>query len=198
MPRNSRFVLNDPTDHELIDQTLAGKAEAFDVLIRRYQDRLVHSLKYVLGSQDDALEAAQQAFVSAWKNLAGFRGDAAFYSWLYRIAFNASRTARRQRRMDTLSLDRLRDRGHLVADLSSSAMPDHSVTSAERVQLVQQALQSIAEEYRQPLILREIDGMSYDEIATALGIPVGTVRSRIFRARQELTDRLKRLFPEEW
>ena len=198
MPVDSRFVLNEPTDHELIDQTLAGKAEAFDALVRRYQDRLVHSLEHALGSREDALEAAQQAFVSAWKNLAGFRHDAAFYSWLYRIAFNAARTAQRRRRVDTTSLDRLRDGGQLAPDLSSSAKPDHSITSAERVQLVQQALGSIAEEFRQPLILREIDGMSYDEIADALEIPVGTVRSRIYRARQELTDRLRRLFAEDW
>jgi len=189
--------LSEPTDHELIDQTLAGQTESFDTLISRYQDRLVHSLEHALGSREDALEAAQQAFVSAWKNLSSFRQDAAFYSWLYRIAVNAARTAKRRRRVKTTSLDRLRDGAQLAPDPSPMANPDHNITSAERASQIRKALQSIAEEFRQPLVLREIDEMSYDEIATALEIPVGTVRSRIFRARQELTDRLTRLFPEE-
>jgi len=99
--------------------------------------------------------------------------------------------------VETTSLDRLRDAGHPIQDSTSSSNPGHNIDTAERVQLVRQALQSIAEEFRQPLVLREIDEMSYDEISAALEIPVGTVRSRIFRARQELTDRLRRMFPED-
>ncbi len=189
--------MSEPTDHELIDRTLAGQADAFDALIRRYQDRLVHSLEHSLGSREDALEAAQQAFVSAWKHLAGFRRDAAFYSWLYRIAVNASRTVARRRRVPAKSLDQLGEDGHITEDRRPSASPEHDMASAERVQLVQRELQAIAEEFRQPLVLREIDGMSYEQIAEALQIPVGTVRSRIFRARQELTDRLRRVFPDD-
>ncbi|MCH2203025.1 MAG: sigma-70 family RNA polymerase sigma factor [Fuerstiella sp.] len=189
--------MSEPADHDLIDQTLAGRAEAFDALVRRYQDRLVHSLEHALGSRDDALEAAQQAFVSAWKNLAGFRRDAAFYSWLYRIAFNAAKTARSRQRVRTTSLNQLHEYGQMPSDSNTATRPEQTATTEERIQLVQQAIRSIAEEYRQPLVLREIDGMSYDEIGLTLGIPVGTVRSRIFRARQELTDRLKRLFPDE-
>lgn len=189
--------MSEPTDNELIDSALAGRAEAFDELIRRHQDRLVHSLEHSLGSREDALDAAQQAFVSAWKKLAGFRRDAAFYSWLYRIAINASRTAARRRRVTATSLDRLRDGGHLTVDPRPSAHPGHELATAERVELVREALRGVAEEFRQPLVLREIDGMSYEEIATALEIPVGTVRSRIFRARQELTDRLKRALPND-
>lgn len=188
--------MTEASDHDLIEQTLAGQADAFDALIRRYQDRLVHSLEHNLGSREDALEAAQQAFVSAWKNLSSFRQDAAFYSWLYRIALNAARTAQRRRRVPTTSLNRLQEDGHLTEDTSLSASPDYDITSAERVQLVRQALQAIAAEFRQPLVLREIDGMTYEEVSEALSIPVGTVRSRIFRARQELTERLQRLFPD--
>ncbi len=190
--------MSDPSDHELIDEALGGSDEAFDALIGRYQKRLVHSLEYALGSREDALDAAQQAFVSVWRNLTGFRRNAAFYSWLYRIALNAARTAQRRQRVDAASLDRLRNHGELAQDSAPSSNPDHVVTSAERVELVQQGLHSIADEFRQPLVLREIDGMSYEEIAEALDIPVGTVRSRIFRARQKLIQRLKRLFPDEW
>ena len=190
--------MDDRPDHELIELVLSGTAEAFDALVRRYQRRLVHTLEHVLGSRDDALEAAQQAFVSAWKNLGDFRRDSAFYSWLYRIAVNAAVTIRRQRRIETASLDLLSDRGANPTDLSPDIRPDHRLTSQEHVQLVRDALGTIAEEFRQPLVLREIDGLSYDEIAKALEIPIGTVRSRIFRARQELTERLRRQFPDEF
>ena len=186
----------EPSDHELIRQTLEGTTSAFDELVRRYQQRLVRSLEHALGSRDDAMEAAQQAFVSAWKNLSGFRQDAAFYSWLYRIAINAARTARRRKRVETSSLDRLREAGQVAEDLSPDAAPDHGLTSEERVRVIRSALAEIAEEFRQPLILREMDGLSYDEIAEALEIPTGTVRSRIFRARQELTEKLRRLFAD--
>ena len=81
--------MSERADNDLIDETLAGSASAFDEIVRRYQERLVRSLEHSLGSREDALEAAQQAFVSAWKNLSGFRRDSAFYSWLYRIALNA-------------------------------------------------------------------------------------------------------------
>lgn len=189
--------MSEPDDNELIDSALAGQADAFDELIRRHQDRLVHSLEHSLGSREDALEAAQQAFVSAWKNLSGFRRDAAFYSWLYRIAINASRTSARRRRVSATSLDRLRDGGHTTEDPRPSSRPGHDLATAERVQLVRQALAAIPEEFRQPLILREMDGMAYDEISETLEIPVGTVRSRIFRARAELTERLRRAFPDD-
>jgi len=137
--------------------------------------------------------------VSAWKNLSGFRRDSAFYSWLYRIAVNAARSSRRKKRINATSLDQLRDAGgQIVEDPNSRGRPEHAIDQQERVQSVRDALQAIAVEFRQPLVLREMDGLSYEEIAEILEIPVGTVRSRIFRARQELTERLRRIFPEEF
>ena len=192
-------LLDDFSDQELIDQSLSGQPDAFDALVRKYQNRLVHSLEQAFGSREDAQEAAQQAFVSAWKNLSGFRQDSAFYSWLYRIAINAARTAKRKQRVNTTSLDHIRETGGRAAqDRSPQAQPDHAINQQERVQTVQAALQEIANEFRRPLVLREIDGLSYDEIAVVLDIPIGTVRSRIFRARQELTERLRRHFPDEF
>jgi RNA polymerase sigma-70 factor, ECF subfamily len=186
--------LPEQSDHELIDQTLAGSTSAFDEIVRRYQVRLVRSLEHSLGSREDALEAAQQAFVSAWKSLSGFRRDSAFYSWLYRIAVNAARTSRRRQRIEASSLNRIQEGGQTVEDHNPTVAPEHALATEERIRLVQQALQEIAEEFRRPLILREMDGLPYDEIATILEIPVGTVRSRIFRARQEVSDRLTRIF----
>ena len=105
-----------------------------------------------------------------------------------------ARTSRRKQRVDAMSLDRIQDGGHTVEDQDPNIAPDHALMTEERVRLVQQALQEIAEEFRRPLILREMDGLPYDEIASILDIPVGTVRSRIFRARQEISDRLTRTF----
>ena len=189
--------MDNHSDNQLIQLSVEGNLEAFDVLVVRYQDRLIHSLTQVLGSRDDALEVAQQAFVSAWRRLDTFRQDAAFYSWLYRIAMNAAISRKRQERLSTTSLDNyVAASGQTPVDHNVDTNPERQLVSQEHVQLVQTALGKLAEEFRQPLVLKEIDGFSYDEIATILEIPIGTVRSRIFRARRELTEQLKRIFPE--
>ncbi len=185
--------MNSQTDLQLIDATLSGKTEAFDELIRRYQDRLVHSLEHALNSRDDALDVAQQAFVLAWKKLSTFRRESAFYSWLYRIARNVAISSIRQPKIKSGSLDQLQDAaGFEPTDGNSESAPEHALKQFEEINLVQNALQEIPEEFRQPLILKEIDGMSYEQIAKILDIPLGTVRSRIFRARQELIAKLQR------
>ena len=190
-------TLDNLPDNQLIRLSVEGSLEAFDVLVVRYQDRLIHSLAQALGSRDDALEIAQHAFVSAWRRLDSFRQDAAFYSWLYRIAMNAAISRKRQERLSTTSLDNyVAASGQSPVDQNVDTNPEHQLMSQEHVQLVQAALGKLAEEFRQPLVLKEIDGFSYDEIATILEIPIGTVRSRIFRARRELTEQLKRIFPE--
>lgn len=186
------------SDLQLIQKSINGSLEAFDTLVRRYQDRLVHSLEHALNSREDALDAAQQAFVSAWQKLGAFRQDAAFYSWLYRIAMNAAISRRRKQRIATTSLDRhVEESGMPPVDNNEDADPQRQLTSAEHVRLVQEALSQLAEEFRQPLVLKEIDGLPYEEIATILDIPIGTVRSRIFRARREMTERLSRVFGED-
>ena len=191
-------MADDVPDKQLIQRCVDGDTTAFEILVRRYEDRLVHSLEHALNSRDDAMDAAQQAFVSAWKKLSTFRQDAAFYSWIYRIAVNAAISARRKRRVPTTSLQAyVEASGSLPADDNADADPQHRLKTEERVQLVRAALQQLAEEFRQPLVMKEIDDFSYDEIATILEIPVGTVRSRIFRARREITERLQRAFSED-
>jgi len=190
--------LDSYSDNQLIQLTLEGQLEAFDVLVRRYQDRLVHSLQHGLGSREDALDAAQQAFVSAWRKLDTFRQDSAFYSWLYRIAMNAAVGNRRKQRLSTTSLDNYAQAtGQDPVDESTAADPEGRINSDERIRHVQQTLLQLAEEFRQPLVLKEIDGMSYEQIAEVLDIPIGTVRSRIFRARREMTERLGRIFKDD-
>ena len=189
--------LDSISDNQLIQQTIAGNTSAFGALIERYQDRLVHSLEHAIGSREDALDAAQQAFVSAWKNLASFRQDAAFYSWLYRVALNAAISNKRRQRVPTTSLENyVAAAGVVPHDKNSDADPERQLASDEHVCLVREALLQLAKEFRQPLVLKEMDGFSYEEIASILDIPIGTVRSRIFRARKELTERLQRLFGE--
>ncbi len=190
--------MDKPSDLILIQDALAGSSAAFDQLMVRYQDRLVHSLEHSLGSRDDALEVAQQAFIQAWRRLSTFRGESAFYSWIYRIARNVASSHNRRQRLRTTSLESFTDAtGFEPVDARQSAIPDHELEKAEQLQAVQLALQQIPEDFRQPLVMKEIDGFSYEEIAQVLDIPLGTVRSRIFRARQELAERLKRsLRPE--
>lgn len=185
--------MNSSSDLQLIHATLKGDLSAYDELVHRHQDRLVHSLEHSIGSREDALDIAQQAFILAWKNLASFRGDAGFYSWLYRIARNAAVSQIRKPKLDSGSLEHLQDSsGYEPQDLHPETTPEHSMIQAEQTEMVRIALQEIAEEFRQPLVLKEIDGFSYEEIAEIMDIPLGTVRSRIFRGRQELISRLQR------
>ncbi|MEN9554554.1 MAG: Sigma-24 [Planctomycetota bacterium] len=185
--------MDERSDQDLIELTRSGESSAFDLLVRRYQDRLVHSLEHVLSSREDALDIAQQAFLLAWKKLASYRGESSFYSWLYRIAVNAAASHFRRPTVSAGSLDQLHDVGGIeLPDRRVATGPGQSLEQEEEIQRVRQALQQVSEEFRQPLILREIEGFSYDQISEILGIPSGTVRSRIFRARQELMERLDR------
>jgi RNA polymerase sigma-70 factor (ECF subfamily) len=182
------------TDQSLIDATLAGDSSAFDVLVLRYQDRLVHSLEHALGSHDEAIDIAQQTFVQAWRRLSTFRAESAFYTWLYRIARNIAVGQYQRQRPAMGSLEGLAEAGGFdPVDHRPSSTPEYQLNQSEQHLAVRNALQQIPEEFRQPLIMKELDGFSYDEIGRILEIPPGTVRSRIFRARQELADRLKRI-----
>jgi RNA polymerase sigma-70 factor (ECF subfamily) len=175
-------------DAPLIAATLAGDSAAFGQLVGRYQDRLYNALFRVLGSAEDARDIVQDAFVQAYTKLNTFRGSSKFYTWLYRIAFNLAMShARRQR--PTRSLERARDvfGGEPV---DGRPMPEANLTQREQVTLVHTALAALNPEYRQILVLRELEGCRYDEIAEILELPAGTVRSRLFRARLQLRDQL--------
>jgi RNA polymerase sigma-70 factor (ECF subfamily) len=175
-------------DGELIRATLGGDSAAFGMLVRKHQDRLLTSLTHVCGSRDEAEDVAQEAFVHAYLKLASFAGGSAFYTWLYRIAFNAAISRRRKRR-DTSSVDYTRQAtGGEPLDLREGA--EDRVLRQERAAQLQQALSRLGEEFRVVLVLREIDGCDYETIAQILGLPVGTVRSRLHRARLQLKEEL--------
>ena len=175
-------------DASLIAATLAGDTAAFGRLVGLYQDRLYNSLLRVVGSPEDARDLVQDAFVQAFLKLDSFRGSSAFYTWLYRIAFNLAMShARRGHKMTSLD----GAKAHCGSEpVDGQPAPDSEMLRSERVELVHAALGELSAEYRQILVLRELDGCRYDEIAEILELPVGTVRSRLFRARLQLRDQL--------
>jgi len=182
-------------DQVLIAETLAGDASAFGVLVRRYQDRLYNAMVQSLGYWDEAHDVVQDAFVQAFLKLHSFQGQAKFYTWLYRIAFNTAASSRRRRR-PSLSLDQSRENGG-QEPLYGGEAPHDQILRAERVNRVQRALGTLTEDHRKILVLREMDGMAYEDIAEILELPVGTVRSRLFRARMQLREELREVVEDE-
>ena len=174
---------------------MAGDRAAFGDLVERYQDRLFNTLVRIVGSREDAADAAQDAFVQAYVKLESFRGASQFYTWLYRIAMNLALTRRRRRRT-VASLDAAKE---CVGDepVDAAPTPYENLMTRERAEQVQSALDHLGDQHRKILVLREMEGCSYEAIAEILELPVGTVRSRLFRARLQLRDRLRSLWGEE-
>jgi RNA polymerase sigma-70 factor, ECF subfamily len=181
-------------DAQLIDQALNGQSEAFGQLVLKYQDRLFNTVFHVVGHAEDARDIVQEAFVQALVKLESFRRESAFYTWLYRIAFNVAMSHKRQRRA-TVSMDRLRETTHMEP-LDEEDNPAECLERKERCRQVRHAIGQLAKEYRAVLVLREIDGCCYETIADVLDLPIGTVRSRLHRARLQLRDELKTVLAE--
>jgi RNA polymerase sigma-70 factor (ECF subfamily) len=181
------------SDEPLIARSLAGDSAAFGELVLRHQDRLFNALAHLLGSPHDAADVAQDAFVLAYRNLSSFQGKSAFYSWLFRIAYNAAVNFRRRERSDKRSVETRRQQsGEEPVDGRAGADPGESLQTDERRRAVQTALSEMADDYRCALVLKEIEGLPYEQIAEVMQCPVGTVRSRIHRARQEMRGKLER------
>jgi RNA polymerase sigma-70 factor (ECF subfamily) len=182
-------------DASLIERTRGGEPEAFGELVTRYQDRLFNMLVRVCGETEEARDVAQEAFVQAFVKLESFQGKSAFYTWLYRIAQNTA-ISRRRRRKPMASLDEARDNAG-IEPADPDARPEANLQRAEQAVQVQAALATLSEEHRTVLVLREIDGRDYDTIGQMLDIPVGTVRSRLHRARTQLKEEMERRSGEE-
>lgn len=176
-------------DDQLIEAALKGDSAAFGSLVQKYQDRLYNTLLHVVGSPDDARDVVQDAFVKAFLKLETFRRSSAFYTWLYRIAFNTAMSRQRRRRA-VGSLDERHDCGQDPVDQNGAA-PGDRLEQEELVGQVRAALETLSDDYRVVVVLRDIDGRGYDEIAAILEVPVGTVRSRLHRARMQLREQLK-------
>lgn len=175
-------------DDQLIEAALKGDSAAFGSLVQKYQDRLYNTVLHLVGSAEDARDVVQDAFVKAFLKLETFRRTSAFYTWLYRIAFNTAMSGGRRRTMR--SLDERHDCGEEPVDTEGAA-PGDRLEQEELASQVHAALDTLSDEHRVVIVLRDLDGRGYDEIAAILELPLGTVRSRLHRARMQLREQLK-------
>lgn len=184
-------------DKCLIDACRAGRTEAFGVLVNRYQDRLYPTVLRLAGCAEDAQDLMQEAFLRAFQKLDRFHGESSFYTWVYRIAVNLTLSGHRRRRVAARRRDDTRGLTLETASDPRDNDPSGPLERSERDQLIQNALNTLAPDHRAVVVMKEFDGLRYEEIGAILGVPVGTVRSRLHRARCELRDLLHDLVDEE-
>jgi RNA polymerase sigma-70 factor (ECF subfamily) len=184
---------NQASDQKLVERVQKGDNGAFDLLVLKYQHKIVNLVMRYVRDPELAQDITQEAFIKAYRALPRFRGDSAFYTWMYRIAVNTAKNhlaAQRRRPMD-IELD-LQDpeQYELHARLKETDTPEGVTLSNELLEIVERAIAALPEDLRTAIVLRELEGMSYEEIAQAMECPVGTVRSRIFRARDAISKKV--------
>ncbi len=184
------------SDQALVERVQRGDKAAFDVLVRKYQHKIVKLVTRYVHDATEALDVSQEAFIKAYRAIHGFRGDSAFYTWLYRIAINTAKNhlVAEGRRPLEHGMD-LQDpeQYDMQARLRDVDTPERLLLTDEIQRTVEQAIEDLPEDLRTAIVLREIEGMSYEQIAEAMSCPVGTVRSRIFRAREAIDEKLRPL-----
>jgi RNA polymerase sigma-70 factor, ECF subfamily len=189
-------------DALLVERVKRGDVRAFEMLVVKYQRRVERLIGRMVRDVDLVQDIAQETFIRAYRALPQFRGESAFYTWLYRIAVNTAKKALMDMKRDPVvsesSLLRGKDEegdepARADADLSDGETPDALLASKEIAAAVNAAIEDLSEDLRQAITLREIEGLAYEEIAEAMNCPIGTVRSRIFRAREAIAARLKPL-----
>src|ERR1700704_4672238 len=184
----------DASDLSLVRRVQRGDKGAFDALVLKYQHKLVKLVMRYVRNPAEAEDIAQEAFIKAYRALPQFRGDSAFYTWLYRIAINTAKNAvvSRDRSPIEYDLDRNNEESYdMQGRLKDSETPEGLVLTDEIRSTVNAAIDALPEDLRTAIVLRELEGLSYEEIAAAMACPVGTVRSRIFRAREAIDHRLR-------
>jgi len=184
-------------DRELVERAQTGDKQAFDLLVSKYQRKLGRLLSRFVRDPAEVEDVAQEAFVKAYRALPSFRGDSAFYTWLYRIGINTAKNylvamGRRAPTTTEIASDEAEafEDGEQLRDINT---PESVLASKEIAETVQKAMEDLPEELRTAIELREIEGLSYDEIAGIMNCPIGTVRSRIFRAREAIAAKLRPL-----
>lgn len=183
-------------DNELVKRVQRGDKKAFDILVLKYQHKIVQLISRYIKDPSEALDVAQESFIKAYRALANFRGESAFYTWLYRIAINTAKNylVSRARRSSENEIDiQVAEQYEGASRLKDQDTPEHILLSEEIVQTIRRAIDELPEELRIAISLREFEGMSYEEIAQSMSCPVGTVRSRIFRAREAIDKKLQTL-----
>lgn len=194
------------SDQVLVERTLAGDARAFEFLVLKYQRRVERLIGRLVRDADLVEDLAQETFIRAYRALGQFRGEAQFYTWLYRIAVNTAKKALVELRRDPMVTETAlrnatagdEDETSVVEnDLTSPETPESLLAAKEIANAVQAAMQALPEELRQAVTLREIEGLSYEDIAEMMNCPIGTVRSRIFRAREAISARVRPLLDRQ-
>ena len=186
-------------DQALVQRVQAGERRAFDLLVRRYQHKVLGIVGRYLADWAECQDVAQEVFIRAFRAIGNFRGESSFYTWLYKIATNTAKnhlvSLGRRPPGDDLQLE---DAQHLDSSLKlkDAATPERELLRAEIERNVSAAVTELPEELRQAITLREVDGLSYEEIADVMSCPIGTVRSRIFRAREAIEKRIRPLITE--
>jgi RNA polymerase sigma-70 factor (ECF subfamily) len=182
-------------DQRLVERVQRGEKDAFDLLVLKYQRKIFRLLSRLIRDPAEVEDVAQEAFIKAYRALPNFRGDSAFYTWLYRIAINTAKNhlvSQGRRAPTTTEADieeaETFDDGEHLRDLNT---PDSMMLSKQVAEAVNRAIEQLPEDLRTAIVLREIEGLSYEEIAESMNCPIGTVRSRIFRAREAIAQELK-------
>ncbi len=183
-------------DKALVERVQRGEKEAFDLLVLKYEHRLIKLISRYVRDSAEVFDVAQESFLKAYRALPNFRGDSAFYTWLYRIAINTAKNhlvsqSRRPPDSDVDSADAEQFEGE--SDLKEYATPEHMLLRQEIETTVADAIDQLPADLKTAITLRELEGMSYEEIAQMMECPIGTVRSRIFRAREAINKRLEPL-----
>ena len=183
-------------DIELVKRVQQGDKTAFDVLVLKYQQKVVNLISRYVSDQSECYDVAQDTFIKAYRALGNFRGDSQFYTWLYRIAANTAKNhlASRSRKSPNYSVD-VDDAEHFIGEngLKEITNPENMLLTAEIKQTVFAAIEKLPDDLKSAITLREIEGLSYEDIADVMDCPIGTVRSRIFRARDAIDKELRPL-----
>jgi RNA polymerase sigma-70 factor (ECF subfamily) len=190
-------MTSEQSDLALVQLAQRGDPGAFDALVRRYQHKVVKLVLRYVRDPAEAEDIAQEAFIKAYRALPRFRGDSAFYTWLYRIAINTAKNVLAARGRSPVSYDidkDSEDSSAVESYMKDTATPEALAMTDEIRSTVNDAIDQLPEDLRTAIVLRELEGLSYDEIAQAMSCPVGTVRSRIFRAREAIDARLREVF----
>jgi len=188
-------------DQELVERVQRGDKKAFDLLVLKYQQKVASLVSRYVRDQSETLDVTQEAFIKAYRALPNFRGESAFYTWLYRIAINTAKNflVAQGRRPPGSDLDaNTAEQLDVGIRLREQATPERHLLTDELARTVNQAINDLPEDLRMAITLRELEGLSYEEIAKAMDCPVGTVRSRIFRARAAIEERMKPLLESEY
>jgi RNA polymerase sigma-70 factor (ECF subfamily) len=188
-------------DALLVERVKRGDVHAFEMLVVKYQRRIERLIGRMVRDVDLVQDIAQETFIRAYRALPQFRGESAFYTWLYRIAVNTAKKALVDMRRDPLVFEGARggaddennETSRVENELSDGETPEALLASKEVAQVVNTAIEALSEDLRQAITLREIEGLSYEEIADVMNCPIGTVRSRIFRAREAIAEKLRPL-----